>query len=165
MGVPRRCGAGGAAAPPAFDGTYVLDALGAALVAGPGPVVLVLDRFESITNRRVVHDLDRVLRHAWRDLRIVMTSRRSSLDRFPAYLLTQDATHLDKQSLAFTTEGDGGPARAARPDARASSGGGAAAADRRPGRRPAALCDGHGGGAKEPGRVLGTIPQQRAGGA
>jgi len=81
-----------------------LDTVATAVVAGPGTVVLVLDRFEVITDPRILRDLDRVLRHAWRDLRIVMTSRRRSLHRFPPYLLTQDMTPLDRDTLAFTTE-------------------------------------------------------------
>lgn len=81
-----------------------LDTLANSLVSGPGTVVLVLDRFEVISEPQVVRDLDRVLRHAWRDLRVVAASRRRSLDRFPPLLLTQDVTLIDAGELAFTTE-------------------------------------------------------------
>lgn len=144
------------------DRTF-LDLVANAVQSGPGTVVLVLDRFEVVTDPRIVRDLDHVVRHAWRDLRIVMTSRRGSLDRFPSYLLTQDVTRLDKHALAFTTEETEAllvqHGLSLEPDLVATLQRQAA------GRADALrLCATAMESEPEPGRVLGSIPQQRAAG-
>lgn len=81
-----------------------LRSLAASLADSHDPVVLVLDQFESITDERVLRDLDFVLRHAAPQLHLVLSTRREPGGPFARYAVTGDVTRIRPAELAFTTE-------------------------------------------------------------
>lgn len=57
--------------------TTFLEELSAALHSHSDPVVLVLDHFDAVTDRHVMHQLELLLRHSMPQLRLLLTTRRS----------------------------------------------------------------------------------------
>ncbi len=89
--------------PDAVDRTF-LRRLAAVLADSEDTVVLVLDGFEAITDRRVLRELDELLRNAGPELRLLVTTRREPEGPFAAYALTHEASWVRTASLAFTPE-------------------------------------------------------------
>jgi LuxR family maltose regulon positive regulatory protein len=80
----------------------VLTRLATSLAEGPGPVVLVLDRAELITNRAIPADLDLLIRYSTPGLRLVVIGRSARLVPLHRYQLTGELTEIDADDLALT---------------------------------------------------------------
>ncbi|MEU5218193.1 LuxR C-terminal-related transcriptional regulator [Streptomyces sp. NPDC020807] len=104
--------AAGAPAPAAVgsptDATGVprtlLSRLAWALAARDRPVTVVIDEFERMTDPEVGRQLEFVLRHAHRGLRLVLVSRTEPLLPLHRYRLAGEMTEIRDAELAFTTE-------------------------------------------------------------
>ncbi|MEU6623294.1 LuxR C-terminal-related transcriptional regulator [Streptomyces litmocidini] len=68
------------------------------------PVVLVIDEFDRMTDPEVARQLESVLRHAGRGLRLVLVSRTEPLLPLHRYRLAGEVTEIRDAELAFTTE-------------------------------------------------------------
>ncbi|MGW8354413.1 LuxR C-terminal-related transcriptional regulator [Streptomyces wedmorensis] len=68
------------------------------------PVVLVVDEFDRMTDPEVARQLEFVLRHARRGLRLVLVSRTEPLLPLHRYRLTGEMTEIRDAELAFTPE-------------------------------------------------------------
>ncbi|MGC2999124.1 AAA family ATPase, partial [Streptomyces sp. G35A] len=105
----RACGA----APPETIGSpadanevdrRLLAALAAALDGRDRPVVLVLDDYDRVPSPEVAEQLEFVLRHAGRGLRLVLVTRTEPLLPLHRYRAAGELTEIRAAELAFTPE-------------------------------------------------------------
>jgi LuxR family maltose regulon positive regulatory protein len=92
-------------APTQANASYrsVLARLATSLSVQPTPVVLVLDRAESVTNQDIAADLDLLLR--WTPaLRLIVVGRGAGLIPLHRYRLAGELAEIDKDDLALTLE-------------------------------------------------------------
>jgi LuxR family transcriptional regulator, maltose regulon positive regulatory protein len=75
--------------------------LAASLSDAPAPVVLVLDRAEHLTSARIMDDLDSLLAHAGRRLRLVVCARRDPDLSLPRRRVDGTITEIRFFDLAF----------------------------------------------------------------
>ena len=78
--------------------------LAVALAGQPQPVILVLDEFECVSRREILHELAFVLRNAEPALRLVILTRNAALSALHRYRLTGDIVQVGTADLAFTEE-------------------------------------------------------------
>lgn len=88
------------------DGVHrsFLEDLAGTLADSDETVTLVLDRFENVVDRRVLKQLEFVLRHAQPELRLVLATRRVPGGPFSAYVLSGAVTQIRAAQLAFRPE-------------------------------------------------------------
>ncbi|MET8567146.1 LuxR C-terminal-related transcriptional regulator [Streptomyces sp. NPDC004783] len=103
----RACGAraAGAVGTPADSGGVgrgLLGALAAELDGRDRPVVLVLDEYDRMTAPQVAQELEFVLRHAGRGLRLVLVTRTEPLLPLHRYRAAGELTEIRGAELAFT---------------------------------------------------------------
>ncbi len=105
----RMCGAraaGGAGAPADSSGVGrgLLASLAAELNARDGPVVLVLDEYDRMAVPEVAEQLEFVLRHSGRGLRLVLVTRTEPLLPLHRYRAADELTEIRGAELSFTPE-------------------------------------------------------------
>ncbi|WP_443054044.1 LuxR C-terminal-related transcriptional regulator [Streptomyces sp. NBC_00670] len=102
----RRCGAPAVGAPahPGGVGRGLLSSLAAELEGRDRPVVLVLDEFERMASAEVAEQLEFVLHHAGRGLRLVLVTRTEPLLPLHRYRATDTLTEIRGAELSFTPE-------------------------------------------------------------
>ncbi|MEV7792912.1 LuxR C-terminal-related transcriptional regulator [Streptomyces sp. NPDC087512] len=103
----RACGARteGVVGTPADSGGVgrgLLGALAAELNGRDRPVVLVLDEYDRMTAPRIAEELEFVLRHAGRGLRLVLVTRTEPLLPLHRYRAAGELTEIRGAELAFT---------------------------------------------------------------
>ncbi|WP_318216454.1 LuxR C-terminal-related transcriptional regulator [Streptomyces sp. SCL15-6] len=102
----RACGArattGGAPADSDGVGGGLLASLAAELNARDRPVVLVLDEYDRMTAPEVAEQLEFVLRHAGRGLRLVLVTRTEPLLPLHRYRAADELTEIRGAELSFT---------------------------------------------------------------
>ncbi|MEU6769890.1 LuxR C-terminal-related transcriptional regulator [Streptomyces sp. NPDC046759] len=68
------------------------------------PVLLVLDEFDQVTSARIAEQLEFVLRHAGRGLRLILVTRTEPLLPLHRYRAAGDLTEIRDAELAFTVD-------------------------------------------------------------
>ncbi|MFD8201837.1 LuxR C-terminal-related transcriptional regulator [Streptomyces sp. NPDC059701] len=100
----RAAGVVGAPADPGGVGRGLLASLAAELDSRDRPVVLVLDEYDRMTSPEVAEELEFVLHHAGRGLRLVLVTRTEPLLPLHRYRAAGELTEIRGAELSFTPE-------------------------------------------------------------
>ncbi len=82
-------------------GRPVLKKVATALARGHQPVVLVLDRFDAVTDETILRDLERLLTEVTPQLRLVLVTRHRTAGEAGRRLLAGGVTEIDAADLAL----------------------------------------------------------------